>query len=101
MSNTSGGMFGLRCDLASDVAQELISIARDREADAREVMRRFVLRVGERNRCAGDLYAEAAALRSLAYAINKHNMRWEREPQPTTPERKSPPPTPNVRVSPK
>lgn len=79
MKIISGGKLNLRCDLAADVAGELLVIARSRELDAAEVMRKVVLRTGEQKRAAGDLYAEANALRSLAYAINKHNMRWERK----------------------
>lgn len=77
MSNTpdGGGRFGLRCDLAADVARELLVIANVRELDAAEVMRKVMLRTGEQKRAAGDLYAEANALRSLAYAINKCNAR--------------------------
>lgn len=62
----------IRCEVAADVAKELLSIAEEREGRAQSLTAGLMRETSLRE--SGDLYAEANALRSLAYAINKHNV---------------------------
>jgi hypothetical protein len=62
---------GIRCDVAADVAKELIAIAELREAKMTELCATLWIDRIAQGAQAAALNTEALTLRSIAYAINK------------------------------